>query len=249
MPFPIEALSFVVALLFAGVHLAGDWLQFLDTVPRSRWLSAAGGVAVAYVFIHLLPELSEAQERFREAFQGDGLLGAVEQHSYLVALLGLVIFYGLERLARNSARRQAARGRGREAEPAVFWLHLGSYGLYNLLIGYLLLHREVRGLQSLIFYSIAMGLHFLVNDRGLRQEYGEMYERYGQWILAVAALLGWGIGVLVDIPELLVSTLFAFLAGGVVLNVLKEELPEERESRFDAFLAGAAVYTVLLLVT
>ncbi|WP_119460048.1 hypothetical protein [Rhodospirillaceae bacterium SYSU D60014] len=239
-------LSFLVALVFAAIHLAGDRLRFLDTVPRSRWLSAAGGVAVAYVFIHLLPELSAAQEHFRGAF-GSGPLGAIERHSYLVALLGLVIFYGLERVARSSARRQEARGRGREAEPAVFWLHLGSYSLYNLLIGYLLLHREEQGLQALLFYAIAMGFHFLVNDRGLRQDHGAAYRRYGQWVLAAAPLLGWLIGVLIDIPQLLVSTLFAFLAGGVVLNVLKEELPEERESRFSAFVAGAAVYTALLL--
>jgi hypothetical protein len=39
----------------------------------------------------------------------------------------------------------------------------------------------------------------------------------------------------------------AFLAGGVVLNVLKEKLPEQRESRFWAFALGPAFYTVLLL--
>jgi hypothetical protein len=31
------------------------------------------------------------------------------------------------------------------------------------------------------------------------------------------------------------------------MNVLKEELPEERESRFWAFALGAALYTMLLL--
>ena len=41
--------------------------------------------------------------------------------------------------------------------------------------------------------------------------------------------------------------LTAFLAGGVVMNVLKEELPEERESRFWAFALGTALYTMLLL--
>lgn len=41
---------------------------------------------------------------------------------------------------------------------------------------------------------------------------------------------------------------FAFLAGGMILNVLKEELPEERESRFTAFLSGAAGYAALLLL-
>jgi len=33
----------------------------------------------------------------------------------------------------------------------------------------------------------------------------------------------------------------------VILNVMKEELPEERERRFSAFLLGAAGYSLLLL--
>ncbi len=43
--------------------------------------------------------------------------------------------------------------------------------------------------------------------------------------------------------------MFAFLAGGVVLNVLKEELPEDRKSRFSAFAVGSAAYAALLLTT
>lgn len=42
--------------------------------------------------------------------------------------------------------------------------------------------------------------------------------------------------------------LTAFLAGGVVLNVLKEELPEERESSFGAFAVGATLYAAIVLV-
>ena len=41
--------------------------------------------------------------------------------------------------------------------------------------------------------------------------------------------------------------LFAFLAGGIVLNVLKEELPRERKSRFWAFALGTVAYAALLL--
>jgi len=43
--------------------------------------------------------------------------------------------------------------------------------------------------------------------------------------------------------------LVAFLAGSVVLNVLKEELPEYRESQVWAFAMGCAGYTALLLIT
>jgi len=45
------------------------------------------------------------------------------------------------------------------------------------------------------------------------------------------------------------SALVAVLAGGVILNVLKEELPEECRSRFTPFLLGAAAYAGLLWTT
>lgn len=67
-------------------------------------------------------------------------------------------------------------------------------------------------------------------------------------MLATAVLAGWAVGLLSEISEAALAVLFAFLAGGVVMNVLKEELPEERESRFWAFVLGAGLYAGVLLV-
>jgi zinc transporter ZupT len=92
-----------------------------------------------------------------------------------------------------------------------------------------------------------MALHFIVNDFGLRENHKHIYDYIGRWILAAAVIVGWAIGSGTQIGETAIAVLFAFLAGGIVLNVLKEELPEERESRFWAFGLGVAVYSVLLL--
>jgi putative ABC transport system ATP-binding protein len=62
-------------------------MRFLDITPRSRWLSAAGGVSVAYVFVHILPDLAASEETLRKA-AGESL-GFLEHHVYLLALLGL----------------------------------------------------------------------------------------------------------------------------------------------------------------
>ena len=32
------------------------------------------------------------------------------------------------------------------------------------------------------------------------------------------------------------------------MNIMKEELPEERESRFSAFLLGGVIYTIIILI-
>ncbi|MDT9599148.1 hypothetical protein [Sphingosinicella rhizophila] len=235
-------------LLFVLVHVFGGRLAFLSRTPRSIWLSAAGGVSVAYVFVHLLPELAAHQETLGARARDSGMIASLESHAYLIALIGLIMFYGLERLARSVGR---ARGRGgQQGSPlGVFWVHLGAFALYNVLIGYLLVHREEADMRGLLIYAIAMGLHFVVNDQGLRAQHGQIYHRYGRWLLAAAPVVGVGIGIATRVSPLLLSALFALLAGGVVLNVLKEELPEERESRFSAFTGGAGIYAALLLLT
>ncbi len=70
----------------------------------------------------------------------------------------------------------------------------------------------------------------------------------GRWLLVPAPLVGCGVGSLVPAGDALVAMLLAFLTGGIVLNVLKEELPEERESRFLPFAFGALTYSALVLL-
>ncbi len=242
-------LVLVTALLAIGlaiVHLFAGKLRFLDVLPRSRWLSAASGISVAYVFVHILPDLAEEQEALRKAV-GEGF-AFLEDHVYLVALLGLAVFYGLDRVAKGSRRRKRSAGKDDSMEAGVFWLHVASFSAYNALIGYLLLHRETPGLESLFLFAFTLALHFVVVDYGLRKDHKEIYDRIGRWILAAAVLVGWGIGLFGEASEAALAVLFAFLAGGIVLNVLKEELPDERESSFGAFALGAAFYAAILLI-
>ncbi len=261
-------LALAVTGLFAAVHLFAGRLRFIRTTPRSRWLSLFGGVSVAYVFVHLLPEA----EHFGQQLSATVMV--VDRPVYLLALLGVIVFYGLERWVIRSRGDDATMGRGqrdveRDAEPpgespfaddpgdahdaegappGVFWIHLASFGLYNVLICYLLVLEAQYQPTELILYATAMSLHFVVNDFGLREHHTRLYHRYGRFLLASAALVGWAIGAFAPtVPTAVTASLFGFLCGATVLNVLKEELPAERESRFWAFGLGAAGFAALLL--
>ena len=129
---------------------------------RDQW--RAGDVSVAYVFVHLT-ELNEGQEVIAETV-GE-TFAFLESHVYLVALFGLAVFYGVERSATSSRRRQRELGTGDSTSEGVFWLTISSFALYNGLIGYLLLHRISTGLGALVLFSVAMALHFVVIDFGL----------------------------------------------------------------------------------
>lgn len=240
--------SAIGAVLLALIHFFAYKFRF-SSIPRSKWLSLAGGVSVTYIFFHLLPELGEFQHKLEEK---ELAISFLRHPVYLVALFSLCLFYGLERAAKlsKSSQREAPEGREKEEEwsSGIFWIHICSFTIYNALIGYLLVHREDGKASSLFLFVLAMAFHFMVNDYGLVDHYRKGYIHKGRWIITAAILAGWGVGALTTISETLLAVLMAFVGGGIILNVLKEELPEERKSNFWAFLTGVVTYTLLLIV-
>jgi hypothetical protein len=120
--------------------------------------------------------------------------------------------------------------------------------IYNGVLGYLFRESEDHGLIACILLFVTLGVHFVVNDLGLREHHKEAYDRFGRWILAASIITGWVIGQTLKLNPAAIATVWALVAGGIILNVLKEELPEERESDFGTFLVGAVGYSALLLI-
>lgn len=235
-----------IAVCLGLVHVLAGKLRFLDRIPRSRWLSFSGGVAVTYVFLHLLPELKTLQESLLDFTHHHGL-DMIEHHAFLIALVGLVFFYGIERSTKQSRKEEHAATGADIPSSKMFWISIGSFGLYNAAIGYLLVSREQSGYAGLFLFALAVALHFIINDVGLRAHHKHLYHRYGRWLLCAAIIFGAVIGQFAEISEVALAVMISFLVGGIVLNVLKEELPDERESRFSAFAAGVVIYSILLL--
>lgn len=236
----------LVAIGLGLVHLVAGRLRLTHIVPRSRWLSFAGGTSVAYVFIHLLPDLEAHQDVLHEAAAGLGLPFS-DHYAYLIASIGLTVFYGLERSTKVS-RKQSSDTTGEDVPSLkMFWISIAAFACYNALIGYLLVSENARSLENLLYFVLAFALHFIVNDYALHAHHRHLYARYGRWLLAFAVVAGAVFGHIAEINPPVLAIMISFLAGGIVLNVLKEELPDERESRFSAFALGVAVYAGLLL--
>lgn len=241
----INVVGLLLAICLALVHISASRTQWLTRIPPCWWMSVAGGVSIGYVFLDIFPELQQAQAEVEH--RGGFLIDYLEHHVYLLALVGLAIFYGLEKLALRS-RAHRHRHQGEDCtQAAVFWLHVVAFALYNGILGYLLRESEEHGLVASILLFVALALHFLVNDVGLREHHKQSYDQVGRWILAGAIVLGWVLGQAIRIDAAAIAAIWALVAGGMILNILKEELPSERESNFGLFVAGAAVYSVVLL--
>jgi MFS family permease len=172
-----------------------------------------------------------------------------------VALAGFTAFYGLERLPdRSSPRNEQAATGARSGVPAdhhpgvgVYRLHLGSFLVYDALMTYTMALRLRTGIAFAVLFTVAMGLHFVLTDRGLEEHYPHRFRRSGRALLAGALLVGWLLSALfAPSSTLLVALLIALLSGSILLNVFKEEIPSGRRSSFPWFLVGLVLYAALL---
>jgi hypothetical protein len=233
------------AALVASMFFAGGWVSAL---ARGRaYLSFAGGIAVTYVFLDLLPELAAMHEVVMEHAEEHRLFHG-EQSVYGGALLGVVLFYALTHLIRAGRARGRSPGTVGARGDATYWVHVLGYGGYGLVIGYLISERLEHGVVSLVVYSVAMAFHFFTVDHALRHEHKSAYERTGRWLMAGLLMLGGVLGALGSVPELLVARLFAFISGAIIITTVKEEVPEASEGRFWPFLCGVALYSLLLII-
>ena len=240
------AAALIVSVVLAGLHLAAPHIRHFPLVPERATGSFAGGTTVAYVFLHLLPELAAGNQAVGQALHDVvRVTPLLDLGIFVAALAGFTAFYGLERLA----WRRGAQWGG-QPPAGVFRLHLTSFGIYNVLITYTMPLRLRTGVGFGLLFAVAMALHFVLTDRGLEEHYRRRFDNRARYALAGALLAGWLLGLLfAPTSTLVVSLLSALLAGSVLLNVFKEELPSDRQSSFGWFVVGLVLYAALLVVT
>jgi hypothetical protein len=232
----------LAALLFATVFLVGGHVHPLRALVRDRRsiVSFGAGMSAAYVFVHLMPELQGVRRAFAESVAGP--LPFEGMAIYFLALVGFLVFYGLDHLR---ARLKASEVEG-QTGPA-FRIHVGGFAVYILLVTYLMVHNLEETPVSTALYAVAMAFHFLAADHALREEHGAAYERAGRFVLAGMCVIGWGAGLVIALPPYVLAMMLAFVSGAVIMNSAIMELPSEKDGRFLPFVIGGLLYGVILL--
>lgn len=234
--------SCAAALLFCATFLLVGRLQPFRWLARDERsiVSFGAGVATAYVFVHVMPELNSARHAFAESsslslrYEGMAI--------FYVALIGFLMFYGLDHL------RKCLHTAGEtEHVGAAFKISIEGFAAYVGLMAYLLVHNLEDTPRSVALFAFAIAVHFLGVDHALRTEYGAAYERIGRFVLAAMSLIGWGVGTLVTLPRAVLALLIAFISGAVIMNSSITELPTESKGRFMPFMYGGLAYGLILL--
>ena len=256
--------SLLATAVLAGIFVNPWPREVLDERnPAFRgFVSLAAGVALAYVFIDLMPEFSGLGD---ELLEEEAIpLPFPEYVVYMAALAGFMLFYGLERLVRwhhpderrvregGAASSELERREEEEEEQDEridYRIKLVGMAAYAGLVLYLMTGGIRAGSEEgLIAYVVAMGFHFLGMRHGLRYEFPAAYMTHGRWLMAGAVIAGSALGLVLELPLGVEALLLGVLGGMVIMNTTVMELPSEREGRFGMFVLGGFLYAALLML-
>ena len=229
-------------LVFSAVFLWGGrfYPGRLLTRNQAILLSGSAGISLAYVFVHMMPELSNARQTFVKwtslPTEFDGMV------VYFLALIGFLVFFSLDRYSKRAELASATGG------IPDFNIKVVGFSAYVGLVSYLLVNNLENSLLASATYAVAMSVHFLMFDHGFREEPGDSYQTHGHLLLAAAAPVGWGLGFMFALPQDILALMLGFLSGGIIVNSMISELPTNGGKRpLWPFLVGSIIYSLLLV--
>lgn len=252
-PQTIAAFTGIATVALAGTHLLAARFHEVVGSDRAPIHSGLAGFTSAYVFLTLLPDIGHAEG-------GSWLQVVPERLSatllFAVSLVGFILFYVLEigavRSAGGNDEEEDSPGDRASPDPGgrprVYRLHRATFTALNAMVAFLLPHHLREGLAIAGLYVVAAAVHFLVMDHGLATLHGGTYGLKARVLHVAGLAVGAGAALLVGPlpPTLVTEPLLAVLAGSIILQVVREEIPPSKEGTAWAFAVGALVYAVAL---
>ena len=219
-------------------------MHFLE---QGRWRSVGAGIAMSYVFLDVLPHLSSEQYALQDIV-ATGLGAFLAHHAYLLALAGFVLYFGLADVAKAPRTSQTVMVEPGKPHSVVYILVL-ALAAYCFLIGYLIGEHPEHRYEPVIIFALAMTIHMAGVDHTMRDQHAKFYDRIFRYVLATATFLGWLLGMVTTVPDVIFALVFSFVVGAIIVVAFLYELPVVMGGRrYWLFVAGVTGFSGLLLI-
>jgi len=224
-------------------------LPIIRSIPGfnvAKASSIGGGMALAAVFIFMVPDVISKIPAVAAETNIDFLK---EEHHlmfmiFTTFLFAFCIMYALEKVAIDSTKANVKPGK------VVFYLHIGV--LCAMLA---CLTSSFPALSQASFYAIGIVcalavFEIFLEEVALLKHFGDLYSHTGRYVVMLATVIGWFIGMKFVNQGSTVFTLLvhAFVIGVILTAVVKAEFDLiNQANNYIIFLISAFVKTVIVL--
>jgi hypothetical protein len=229
-------LSGITVSILCAVHVLFPNIERALHRYKHIWVQWTGGMAIGYVFMYMLPKLSDDTSLIisNEPAEWEFL----HYRLYLIAMIGLLTYLLVDIWSASKNPR------------VDYWKQIqgASFCFYNLLIGYMLFNIPRTGILPPLLTTLGFGAHLMGMDHLFYKWHANYYKLTLKWLMTISLVVGWLLGFTVELPETFKASSTAFIAGGILINVITEKLPDREDGHFGPFLAGVGLFVVIAIV-
>ena len=240
-----DLISLVGLSLLALVHILCGKDNWWRVFEAHGWVSFSAGASVAYVFIHVFPEISILQQQLSGIPTHEYNGHFFNQPLYITALAGICLPYLLDTLELSYIERD--KKCHTHVHQGIFGIRKFLYILYNMMLAYMIVHRHNDGVLTMKIIVMVLSMHFIVINASFKEIYPELFKKYIRWFAILGLVLGGVLARTVKMPDFIVAYLFALIGGIITYTALKQELPKTNHRAPFHFLAGVVSVTLLIL--
>ncbi|MBU0953542.1 MAG: hypothetical protein KKA90_03930 [Nanoarchaeota archaeon] len=224
------AIGIGVALFLA--HYMGDAKFLVRLRHREKVISFSAGLFVTYVFLDLLPILSEGP-----------LLNA--RIGLVFAVIGFSFFHVLEKYVyKHERKRERLRQELKEVHAAAFFL-------YHFIIGVVIVGiAETRAVLTTVLLFIPLLSQSIFSSTGLKEIHLHVRERtIARILLSGATVLGVFVALLVPSLAFYHYILLGFVIGALFYVSVFDAIPRQSKGKSAFFVFGMLLYMLIIVAS
>lgn len=233
-------IALALAITLAAAHFFAFRISILPSKTQDVLASVGGGAAIAYIFIHLMPELAIGGRALSELdITKFAPTPITEAGLFLTAMVGMVTFFILD----------VRTEEGRLSTKISFRAHLASFASISAIYAYTLPSLVTTGWSYAVLFTVVLAGHLLLADRALARAHPTQFAHETRWIGMAAVGTGFIAAFLLPpANDYILAIGTAFLGGVLLMTTFREELPAASRTRIPWFLSGLLVMSGLLLI-
>lgn len=249
----------ILVLSVLGIVLNAVWLNKLidgvddrDAHKIRRWpialRSLSSGLAIAYIFMLMIPELSIINKE----------LSGRSLDAMALALSGLLIFNGIQHfcLHRATAAHESMGewkfvGIRKSKKKSTTIINMSVFAAYAVLIILTLPFQfsHLGGVTSRALYIVTFVLHLGFDALAVSEEDPVVFSRLAIRLLSPALVIAAIIASTAVMPDLFILAAFSLLAGIIISQVFRVEVKEAENTSYIWFIIGAMLFISLHILT
>ncbi len=222
----------ILGFILAFIHYFSEFFHnHCNKKLVGRLLSFVAGVSVSYLFLYLLPELTQGTKNLNMLL-------------FFFLLTGFTFFHLIEKYV---YQHETGNKRAKQLNE----IHTITFFCYHVLVGVVLTRLAVLGMRNILLFFVPIALHSAISSFSLKEVHSSKHHEshIARIFLSLSPLFGVFFALRFGLADTYFYSSLGFLGGALLYIVIHDLIPRGKKGKPFFFFLGTFLYAVTVYLT